>query len=336
MEKDFYSQFKKMSERARLSQEEKDFHRGEVLKFMEKQPSPYVDKKLPSPFYVGMLLKRHFMVTSLAVVLLLSGGLTISADSSLPNDYLYQIKTKITEPVVVFFTPDKAKIKVTLVERRLQEFSQVVLNEEINSEDKAAFVSQLSLQVEGAHEEIKKLKKNNKNADALKATNDLQSVLSAQNIVLEKIHTVDPGAENSIDVEDLIDDSIEKTTEIEEDITETIQNSESETELDQTIDNQKKEITESLAGIEEQKQESILEDGDDLNLLGIDSIDQKVSDINADIENADIKTESGEKDEALLLYNQADQDLGELQKLIEIGRSLKVDNSIDSNNDVPN
>lgn len=325
MEKDFYSQFKKMSEGARLSQEEKDFHRGEVLKFMEKQPSPYIDKKLPSPFYVGIFLKRHFVVTSLAIVVLFSGGLTISADNSLPNDYLYQIKTKITEPVVVFFTPDKAKIRVALVERRLQEFSQVTLNEEINPEDKAAFVSQLSLQVEGAHEEIKKLKKNNKNADALEATNDLQSVLSAQNIVLEKIHTVDPGVGNTIDVEDVIDDSIEKTTEIEAVITETIQSSESETELDQTIDNQKEEITESLAGIEEQKQESNLEDRDDLNLLGTVYIEQKIFDINSDIKDANTKAENGEKDEALLLYNQADQKLGELKSLMDSDRELSID-----------
>jgi|SRR3989344_6062209 len=332
MEKDFYSQFKNMSEGARLSQKEKDFHRGEILRFMEKQPSPYVDKKLSSPFYIGIFLKRHFIVASLVIILFSSGGITISAESSLPNDYLYQIKTKITEPVLVFLTSDKAKIKVALVERRFQEFSQVTLNEEINLEDKTAFVSQLSLQVGGAHKEIKKLVQSKNTGKAIKATNDLQSILSAQNTVLEKIHIANPEAESTDDIENFIEDSIERTTEIEGDLTETVNSKDDQSNSDEITSDQKEEISVSLEDIKNIT-ESVPE-GDTPNFDSEDQsyINSKLSDINEVLKRGDEKLLEGEKNDAFILYNQADQKLGELKSLIDSDRELGIDVLGETNN----
>src|SRR3989344_5303583 len=193
IENDFNSQFKRIKESVKLSETEMDCHRGEVLKFIDQKPSPYFHKKIQSPFYFGFFLKKHFVVTSLAIVLIFSGGLTISADNSLPNDYLYQVKTKITEPILVFLTPNskaKASLKVSLVERRLQEYSQVTFNGEILSpEDKTSFINQFSSQVKDAHQGISKLVEEENLPDALETTNDLQSILSAQDTILEKANT---------------------------------------------------------------------------------------------------------------------------------------------------
>ena len=331
IENDFNSQFKRIKESVKLSETEMDFHRGEVLKFIDQKPSPYFHKKIQSPFYFGFFLKKHFVVTSLAIVLIFSGGLTISADNSLPNNYLYQVKTKITEPILVFLTPNskaKAFLKVSLVERRLQEYSQVTFNGEILSpEDKTSFINQFSSQVKDAHQGISKLVEEENLPDALETTNDLQSILSAQDIILEKIHEVNPDAENTDEVILVIIDSIESTTTIENNITETVQISIDETDIENSINSQKEEITESLKNLKEGKQLDVPgEEGmKNLDVVNQAHIDSKIFEITISLDEANTKSENGDKKEALEMYNQIDQDLGELESLIRSEQKLEVD-----------
>ena len=335
MAKDFNTQFKKIKESVKLSETERDFHSGEILKFIDQKPSPYFHKKIQSPFYFGFFFQKHFIATGLVVVLIFSTGITVSADSALPNDYFYQIKTKITEPVLLFLTPNlksRASKKVALVERRLQEYSQVALNgETLSPEDKISFTNQLSLQVKEAHEGISQLVNEESLPDALETTNDLQSVLAAQDIILEKIHEVNPDAENTDEVTSVITESIESTTVIENNITETVQISTDETDLDNSIASQKEEIAKSLESLQEEKQRDVSEETEDkLDVVNQTNIDSKISEINLLIEEADKKALGGEKKKALELYNQIDQDLGEIESLIHIEQKLQIDESIKS------
>ncbi|MBI2631333.1 hypothetical protein HYW73_03960 [Candidatus Nomurabacteria bacterium] len=334
MENDFNSQFKKIKESVKLSEQEMDFHRGEIVKFMDRKPSSF-KRKIRSPFYLGFFFQKHFIATGLVAVLIFSTGITVSADSALPNDYFYQIKTKITEPVLLFLTPNlksRTSKRVALVERRLQEYSQVVLNgETLSPEDKISFTNQLSLQIKQAHEGISQLVKEESLPDALETTNDLQSVLAAQDTILEKIHEVNPDAENTDEVTSVITESIESTTTIENNITETVQISTDETELDNSIASQKEEITKSLEGLQEENQRDASEENKDkLDVVNQTNIDSKISEINLLIEEADKKVVGGEKKKALELYNQIDQDLGEIESLIHVEQKLQIDDSVDS------
>ena len=284
IENDLSSQFKKMKEGIKLSGQEKDFHRGEILKFINEKPSPYVDKAIRSPFYFGLFFRKHLVITSLAVMLVFSTSLGVSSANSLPNNSLYSIKTKILEPISIFLTTThkaKAKLKVALVEKRMQEFSQVTISKNLNPEDKVAFVSQLSSQIKDAQKGISQLVEEEDLSGATEVTNNLQSILSAQNTVLDTIDVKNPAENDTSEIASVISGSIETTTEIEDNITETVQTSENKTALDATVDNQKEEISKTLKNLEgknlERKQEGVSGEKDNVEVINQIDIDFKIS-----------------------------------------------------------
>src|SRR3989344_3522907 len=182
MEKDIYLKFGKMRKEVKLSDTEKNFHRGEILKFIESEPSPYADKRTISRFSFTML-QRHMILASLTAMIILGGGVTMSANGSLPSDLLYKIKTNINEPILLFFTPTsegKTAMKVALVNRRLREFSEVTLNKNLNQKEKMSFVNHLSVQIKDTQKEILKLAVEKNRSGAFHANNNLQSILTTQ------------------------------------------------------------------------------------------------------------------------------------------------------------
>ena len=328
IENDLNSQFKKMKEGVKLSVQEKDFHRGEILKFINEKPSPYVEKVIRSPFYFAFFFRKHLVITSLAMILVFSTSLGVSSANSLPNNSLYSIKTKILEPISIFLTTTpkaKAKLKVALVEKRMQEFFQVTISKNLSLEDKTAFISQLSSQVKDAHKGISQLVEEKDLSGATEVTNDLQSILSAQDTVLDTLDVTNPDENGTSEIASVISDSIQTTTEIENNITETVQTSENETALDATVNNQKEEISKTLENLEKEKQENVSEDINNVEVISQIDIDLKISKIKLSLEEANKKAEKGDKKGALELYNQIDQDLGEIESLIDTEQKLHVE-----------
>jgi hypothetical protein len=318
MEEDLLSKFKKIRDTAKLSNEELDFHRSEIIRFIEKEPIAPQHKKIFSPF--NFILTKHLLASSFVILLLFSSGVTLGAETSLPNDYLYSLKTKVTEPLLVFFTPTakgKTELRVALVNKRLQEFSRVSQNNEtLNPEDKADFVAQLSSQVKDAHDSISQLAEDENSSDALQETNDLQSILLAQDTIVEKIDTANSTDNATKDVTSIINASIEATADLSDDISQNLQTSNDEIELDKALSEQKEEIANSIDNIDKEKAEAS-EDTTGIDIVNKTFIDSKLSKIKMILEDADKKLAEGDKYGALELYNQADQKLGELELLIE-------------------
>jgi hypothetical protein len=328
MEKDFYSQFKKISENTRLSKKELEFHREEILKFMNKETGLNPSKKIVSPFQFSIFFHKHFILTSLVVILAFGTSLGVSSANSLPNNSLYSIKTKVIEPISIFLTPTpkaKAKLRVALVEKRMQEFSQVTINGELSPEDKTDFASQLSSQVKDAHTDISNLVKEKDLSGATEVTNDLQSILSAQDEVLDTLGETNANTQDTREIALVLDDSLQKTDAIENSITETVQTTDNDTELDTIINNQKAEINKTLENLEKEKLGNVSEDADNVEIISQNDIDLKILKIKASLEAADKKVTSGNKKEALELYNQIDQDLGEIESLIHTEQKLQTD-----------
>ena len=325
MKEDIYSKFKEIGENAKLSEAEMCFHREEILKFIESRPSPYnKDAKKASPFYFGLSLHRHLVLTSLAVIFIIGGGVTLSANSSLPNDFLYKIKTNINEPLMLFLTPSsqgKTSMKVALVNKRLREFSQVTLNKNLSSKEKVKFVNHLSYQIKDTQKEIVKLAEESNTGEAFHANNNLRSILATQDKILDKIHTTNPGADTS-KFESMLDTSIKQTAQIEDQITNSV--SIDETEIDQTINKLKEEINASLVEVEEAKQDLVKKE-DNLDIIDQESFDNEIFDIRRDLELAEDKIEKVDKQEKLKLYNEIDKKLGKLKSLLEIKEHLKLE-----------
>lgn len=106
-----------------LTQDEKSLMRKNILSFVKKYPlytssvvSPY------STFFQAV--KKHGYATSLVLIFCLFGVSSVSAEVTVPGDVLYGIKTGVNEKILGWFanSPDaKAEWQLALADRRLEE-----------------------------------------------------------------------------------------------------------------------------------------------------------------------------------------------------------------------
>lgn len=285
---------------------------------------------VPSPFYHRSFLRSHFVLAGLAAFFILSTGVVFSAENSLPTEQFFALRVNVIEPLAIFLAPtqdSKNDLRIRFLENGLQDFSEVSLKDSIAPEDQVQFTDAFSSKVADVHREILKLASDQDLPNALETANNLQSVLSAQNIVLNKVRQSNPAATGAADLSQTVGQSIQETGKIINSLTENLQASDNSAEIDETITAQKKEIDASLDDIQDLTQKSA-EDTDGT----LDSEDQsylaaQLSDVNAVVHAGDQKSVEGDKTQAVVLYNQADQKLGELQSLLgsDSDSSLGID-----------
>ncbi|HEY4489675.1 MAG TPA: hypothetical protein VJC12_00265 [Candidatus Paceibacterota bacterium] len=131
-----------------LSLRDKDQIRREIISYMRKTSFDEVQSNLN--WFV--FLSRHSVAVTLVLVLFFStGALSVFAEKALPGDFLYPLKTGVTEQVrgwLAVSSEDKAEWQLTLAERRYQEMAYVseipTISAEIKSEVKAKLETEIS------------------------------------------------------------------------------------------------------------------------------------------------------------------------------------------------
>ena len=327
MTNDIFSQFKKVKESVNLSTTEKSFHRGKILEFIG-QVSPRSRYVTLSPYF-SLFLRRHLVVASLVFVFILSSGVTLGAENSLPNELLYQVKTNFTEPVLFFLAPtsvQKTKLGIAFVNRRLEELSQVILlTEKPSKEERVAILAKFSSQVESAQAGILGLIQEEDIPSAIEAVNDLQAILSAHDLILKKINVAQSQKGNNLDELSVdLNKSIGATSGIANSLVEKVSSFKDQSKLDQVISRQEQKTTDSLEEIKE-KIEDISQTEGALDQEDEFYVETEISKISGILETAQVKKEEGNKKEALVLYNQADQLLSTVDSLIQADKNLGVD-----------
>lgn len=100
-------------------------------------------KPIPSPFFsiVQAIRFRPVLTMFLALLVVLSSGTAAawSAESTLPGDFLYPMKTKVSEPLVraIGFAnsiPDKVNYEWSLVEKRLEEAERLAAERKLEKQ----------------------------------------------------------------------------------------------------------------------------------------------------------------------------------------------------------
>ncbi len=114
--------------------------RASLLKDLGIDASKYAEKhaegakRIPSPFqtqWQAFFASTRIKIASVAILIftLATGGMTFAAESSLPGDILYPVKTQVNENVVRVIKSvspaAKAEFEVRMVDRRLKEAEQV-------------------------------------------------------------------------------------------------------------------------------------------------------------------------------------------------------------------
>ncbi|MBU0750021.1 hypothetical protein KKH15_00700, partial [Patescibacteria group bacterium] len=301
-----------------LSTSEKALGRAALQEFMEFHPS--TGRPAVSPYTRFVPIFRY----ALAVVLLLgvSGtGVAFAAEKALPGTPLYAVKTQINEPVSValtFDTQDRADLKVALVEKRLKEFAQLTNQDDVSPETTATIVALLEKHIQEASDDIDLLQEGGDSEEALQTNADLQSTLIAHSAVLEKVqdaHVDSP--EDFVAVTAAIEKGIASSALTEDDITETL----SDVATPTTIEDVAGQESETQTSLDELTQ-SISSSLDTLDQDDRDYVEGKLHDVDAMVTEARLKNTDGDEAGAFILFNEAQQELEQLQTLIQAERDL--------------
>ncbi len=331
MENEIKFKLKSIREGIKLTGDEKLFYRSEIEKFITRENIRVQTEnggRYFSPFFG--FLRAHTAFTALAGILVFSVSVASAAEKSLPGEYLYPVKTKITEPmqkILSVGSEQKADLAVKFVNKRLKEFGTISVKKEASPELKKEIQTELSSQIKEAKKEIQKLTEENDTSEAAGAANELQSILSAHSIVLEKI-SADNSENPEISAE--IGAEIANTQKIIDDIEEMVESSPETPEFEKSLEKREKETARMLKKLSAQKtktiQTMILDEPSEKEreeIIGEEEIETELSKISEILEDAKEESSRGKKKKAFKLYNQADQELGQLNYLIETEKDFK-------------
>lgn len=333
MENNLESKLKTLGEKVILSQAERDFHKKELLKFMKKG-APEAEPVL-SPFQF-IFPRTKMLVAGFAFLLFFSTGLVSSAKSALPNQYLYVFRIKVVEPTQVFLawgTKDRSATRIALIQDRLEDWSKVTLQDKVTPEAEALFSDAFSTNIKEVQDEIQKLAEEDSVSEALSTANDLQSVLAAHTVVLEKVQEsgkeepelaqmmLEVSSQNNLSSN--LSEGLDTTNKIIENLTEKLETSEDDSELEEALLGQKNEAAKSLEEVANLEAEVKIKK----NLSPEDEkyVNEKTEEIKGILKDAEDKINSGNKTEALTIYNRADQKIGELKTLLQSKENLGID-----------
>lgn len=165
---DVLKKFKKAASSVKLTKEEKNHHRNQLLHFMAQNGA-----NKPSALRTWWLSFSHFAYTfkgsrtvyaSLLIVVILGSGVSFAAKDSLPGDALYPFKVKVLEKVegtLAVSTEQKAEFHHSLAERRLEEAEVLVANNTFNTEAKNELAASFEEHAQAFTQEVNGLKQKN-------------------------------------------------------------------------------------------------------------------------------------------------------------------------------
>ena len=123
----------------------------------------------------------------IAIVLLISAGVSFGAESSLPGDTLYPVKIGVNETVqgwVALSGEAEAEHRANLALRRLEEAEKLKAEGRLDAETKAKLESEFKMYAEEADEGIWELEADGKTEEAAAIRADLQTSIRTRGNVL--------------------------------------------------------------------------------------------------------------------------------------------------------
>lgn len=162
---------------ARLSDTERaDMLRG-FLRYADANPASEPVRAVRSP-YLRLL---HSPVSYSLVIFLMLGGTVYAAEGSLPQDFLYPLKTEVLEPIAVQLAPlagvDRGNAHVAIVERRLGEAETLLAQGDLDAESASILAQKIGESSAEVHEYASGTAKQGRIADALDTSSHLETLL---------------------------------------------------------------------------------------------------------------------------------------------------------------
>jgi Domain of unknown function (DUF5667) len=169
-----------------------DFHAVQESKLM---PGALV-RPVSSPYFnIPKLLssaRGAYAFFAAILIIGLSAGTTYASENTLPGDTLYAIKVGITEPVhsaLLTSSKDKATWNAELAERRLEEATQLAVQNKLDVKTSRYLSEKLSVHVAESVTNAEDLQNSGDSAGAVAARSDLEARVTAHAAILDAIET---------------------------------------------------------------------------------------------------------------------------------------------------
>jgi hypothetical protein len=175
---------KEYTQKTSLTQEEKFAMLGNIRNYADAHP-------VKTPSY-SVFFKHSFTYASIAILIIGTTATSFAAEQSLPGDILYPIKTGVNEKIAKTLSvtrTQKAKVNVKLVDKRMEELTEMVVKEKDTPEKIDTIVAQLEENKKELQNYIAQVEVNNSedSEDALEIYTELESVVDAHLDILEDI-----------------------------------------------------------------------------------------------------------------------------------------------------
>lgn len=181
----------------KMTAEEKEAVYNRALISIEKIESIHHEEiKTPvkstfiSAWYSYVQERKFIPALSVFGILLITGGASLFAESSLPGDSLYSIKVNLNENVrgLAAVTPEaKAKFALEITDKRLQEAAILSTRGQLNAENSEIVRQQILKQVGQVKNQVASLASTNNLKAAQSIAVNFESSLKAHELILEKI-----------------------------------------------------------------------------------------------------------------------------------------------------
>jgi hypothetical protein len=186
---DITNHIKKAADSVRLSEIEKHDMKHILREYMAHKPFPQEGYSSVSIHWFSFSWIKQPLAAALALVFIFGGGVSFAAESALPGDALYSVKTKVNESVKVALATDteaKANIQMELAERRIEEAAALAAENRLDTETESELAAAFEAHAESATQEVATIDEEDSSA-AAEITSRFEMRLAAHEAVLSLV-----------------------------------------------------------------------------------------------------------------------------------------------------
>lgn len=183
---DITNHIKKAADHVRLSETERRDMTRMMREYMAHKPLPHEEYSSISIQWFSYQWIKQPIAAALALVFIFGSGVSYAAESALPGDALYSVKTKVNESVRVALATDaeaKANIQIELAERRIEEAAALAAENRLDADTQTALAVAFEAHAGNATQEVAAIDEEDSSA-AAEITSRFETRLAAHEEVL--------------------------------------------------------------------------------------------------------------------------------------------------------
>ena len=188
-----FKKIKEFTDGVRLSGQEKAQLRANILRTVRTQTEPRHILQWSSIFsnFNQQLKPMTFAVyAALFLSLSIGGAASFAAESALPGDVLYSVKTSVNEKlkeVLAFSTESKGEVEASISEERLEEAAELAAQNRFDGEARANLEANFERHAEKVQIRIEELQNKGKGKAAADLSARFENSIEAHSRTLEKL-----------------------------------------------------------------------------------------------------------------------------------------------------